>query len=78
MTTGVRPWPVRLTAAAETDFQNILRWTTEQFGEAQARVYAKTLSAALEELNAGPKVIGAKSRNDIGNGLFTLHRSAWP
>jgi len=30
-------WPVRLSAAAETDFQNIVRWTFEHFGERQAR-----------------------------------------
>ncbi len=73
MTAGTRPWPVRLTAAAEADFQDILRWTVKQYGEAQARVYAETLSTALEALAAGPTVIGAKTRNDIAKGLFTLH-----
>lgn len=73
MTAGARLWPVRLTAAAETDFRDILRWTLEQFGEAQARIYAETLSTALETLAAGPTVIGAKARNDIAKGLFTLH-----
>jgi toxin ParE1/3/4 len=69
----VRSWPIRLTAAAEVDFQGILRWTLEQFGEVQAQVYADTLSTALESLAAGPKVIGAIARNDIAKGLFTLH-----
>lgn len=73
MTAGVRSWPIRLTAAAEIDFQGILRWTLEQFGEVQAQVYADTLSTALESLAAGPKVIGAIARNDIVKGLFTLH-----
>ena len=73
MSAGDRPWLVRLAAAAETDFQDILRWTLEQFGEAQARIYAETLSAALESLAAGPNVIGARARNDIARGLFTLH-----
>ena len=73
MSAGDRPWPVHLAAAAETDFQDILRWTLEQFGEAQARIYAETLSAALESLTAGPNVIGARARNDIARGLFTLH-----
>ena len=36
-------WRVRLAAAAENDFRNILGWTSERFGEAQARVYAETL-----------------------------------
>jgi plasmid stabilization system protein ParE len=51
---GEHPWIVRLTAAAEADYQNILAWTSVQFGDLQARVYADTLSAALVELTAGP------------------------
>lgn len=73
MKAGTHPWPVRLTAAAEADFQEILRWTAQSFGEAQARVYAETLSAALEALADGPTIIGAKARDDIARGLFTLH-----
>jgi len=72
----MRPWLVRLTAAAEADFEGILRWTSEQFGPAQARVYAVyagTLSAALQSLAEGPKTIGAKSRDDIAKGVFMLH-----
>ena len=73
MTAGARPWAVRLTAAAEADFEDILHWTVGHFGEAQARVYAETLSAALEALTAGPTALGARVRDDIGRGLFTLH-----
>jgi toxin ParE1/3/4 len=73
VTTGSDPWAVRLTAAAEVDFEDILRWTVERFGDAQARAYAETLSSALEALVAGPSVIGAKARDDIAKGLFTLH-----
>jgi toxin ParE1/3/4 len=73
VTAGTRPWPVRLAAAAEADLQGILHWTVGQFGEAQARVYAETLSAALEALTAGPTRLGAKARDDIAKGLFTLH-----
>jgi len=73
VTPEMRPWLVRLTAAAEADFEGILRWTSEQFGPAQARVYAGTLSAALQSLAEGPKTIGAKSRDDIAKGVFMLH-----
>lgn len=73
MTAARRRWTVRLTAAAEADFQEILRWTSAQFGEEQARVYAKTLSGALNALSAGPTVRGARQRNDIARGLFVLH-----
>lgn len=73
MSSGTRPWQVRLTAAAEADFQDILRWTLDHFGGAQALVYAETLATALESLAAGPTVIGARARDDIAKGLFTLH-----
>ena len=45
---GPRTWKVLLAAAAEADFRDIIRWTAEEFGDAQARVYAETLSAAIE------------------------------
>lgn len=73
MTAEARAWTVRLTAAAEADFQRILRWTKEQFGEAQAHVYTEALSMALETLAAGPTVIGVRARDDIAKGLFSLH-----
>ena len=73
MTSGPLRWTVRLTAAAEADFREILRWTSAQFGEAQASAYAETLSAALGDLAAGPTVVGARERNDIAMGLSVLH-----
>jgi toxin ParE1/3/4 len=66
-------WPVRLAAAAESDFQNILAWTLEQFGPAQARAYAETLSAALEALTEGPTLAGVRDRGDILPSLMSLH-----
>ena len=66
-------WQVRLSARAETDFQNILRWTRERFGEQQAYLYAETLSAALEALTDGPNILDARNRDDISEGIFSLH-----
>lgn len=66
-------WPVRLTAAAETDFRGIVQWTAERFGQAQARAYAETLSMALAALAVGPTAIGVKPRDDIAKGLFSFH-----
>jgi len=48
-------------AAAEADSRNILSWTAEQFGKAQARAFAKTLSSALRALTAGPTLIGVSA-----------------
>ena len=47
---GRRRWRLRLAAVAETDFRNILHWTREYFGDRQARVYADTLTEAIERI----------------------------
>ena len=66
-------WTVRLSAAAESDFRQILRWTADHFGSAQGRIYADTLSTALKDLCAGPSIIGVKERPEIGSKIWTLH-----
>jgi toxin ParE1/3/4 len=66
-------WRVRLGAAAEVDFANILKWTTENFGARQSHVYRDTLVQAIGELANGPDVVGSKARDEIIAGLRTLH-----
>ena len=66
-------WRVRLAAAAKADLRSILRWTAQHFGEVRARIYADNLRAAIDELAEGPRVIGARERDDIAKGLMTLH-----
>lgn len=66
-------WVVRLSAAAETDFQNIVEWTQQRFGSVQARIYSQTLTDALILLTKGPKVTGVRDRMDIGEGIHLLH-----
>jgi len=73
MTEDQHPWQVRLTATAESDFQNIIAWTLRESGDLQARIYADVLSAALVALTAGPTAVDAKNRSEIGKGLFTFH-----
>jgi toxin ParE1/3/4 len=68
-----RKWRVRLGAAAELDFANIVKWTTENFGARQSRVYQKTLVQAIGELAEGPNVAGSKARDEIMPGLRTVH-----
>jgi toxin ParE1/3/4 len=65
-----RRWRVRLGAAAEVDFANILKWTTENFG---ARVYRDALVEAIGELADRPNVAGSRARDEIMVGLRTLH-----
>ena len=66
-------WRVRLGAAAEVDFANILKWTTENFGARQSRVYRDALIQAIGELAAGPDVAGSRARDEIMAALRTLH-----
>lgn len=73
MTPTSRPWEVRLSEAAEADFENILLWTAEQFGEKQARIYADVLRSAFASLSEGPSTVGARARPEIVKGLYSLH-----
>jgi len=66
-------WPIHLTAAAEVDIEQAVRWSTRQFGLRQARAYVQTLTLALEALMRGPGAIGVKDRADIGKVLMSLH-----
>lgn len=68
-----RRWRVRFGAAAELDFANIIKWTAENFGARQSRVYRDTLVQAIGELANGPDVAGSKARGDIMSGLRMRH-----
>jgi|SRR5215468_10431750 len=70
---ATRTWRVRLGAAAELDFANILKWTTENFGAQQSRIYRDTLVRAISELADGPDAAGSKAPDEIMPGLRTLH-----
>jgi toxin ParE1/3/4 len=70
---GEGAWTLRIAGAAEADFEAIIAWTLEQFGDAQAAIYAETLSSAVQLLVAGPAQPGVKARPEIGRSLFTLH-----
>lgn len=66
-------WTVRLGRQAEQDYIEILQWTTKSFGEGQASIYAETMALAIEALEDGPEVPGARARDDIQPGIRTLH-----
>ena len=66
-------WEVRLASKAEQDFFEIVQWSVVNFGQQQAVAYAETLSLAISALAEGPEVLGAKRRDEIGNGIRTLH-----
>ncbi len=66
-------WVVRLGQQAELDYVEILQWTVKTFGEGQANNYAETIALAIEALEGGPDILGAKPREDIQPGIRTLH-----
>jgi toxin ParE1/3/4 len=66
-------WTVRLGQQAEQDYVEILQWTVKTFGEGQANNYAETIALAIEALEGGPDVLGARAREDIQPGIRTLH-----
>ena len=66
-------WTVRLGQQAEQDYVEILQWTTKTFGEDQASTCAETMALAIEALEGGPDVLGARARDDIQPGIWTLH-----
>jgi toxin ParE1/3/4 len=64
---------IRLAAAAEADYDEILRWTAGRFGAGQAARYGALVAAALPGPEAGLGIVGARPRADIVSGLVTLH-----
>ena len=66
-------WRIRLGAEAEKDFAHILKHTNDNFGQRQAEIYQSTLLEALSMLENGPDVPGSTAREEILNGLRTLH-----
>ena len=66
-------WDVWLAEGAERDFFSILRWTTEQFGKHQARIYETTLRSALKTLASGPNALGCRARPELGIDVASLH-----
>jgi toxin ParE1/3/4 len=74
MTARTTGWTVRLTQSAERDFTDIVHWSVQRFGPTQARIYAETVSIALQDLAAtGPTLAGVVARDEISPGLSTLH-----
>jgi len=66
-------WTVLLGQQAEQDYVEILQWTVKSFSEDQANNYAETIALAIESLEGGTDILGARVREDIQPGIRTLH-----
>jgi plasmid stabilization system protein ParE len=64
MTSSLR---LDLTPAAREDFRSILRYTRKTWGERQQSVYARRLTAAMDELTRFPHL--GQAREDIPAGM---------
>jgi toxin ParE1/3/4 len=48
-------------------------WTVKTFSEDQANNYSETIALAIESLEGGPDILGARVSEDIQPGIRTLH-----
>jgi len=67
------PSRARLSPQAETDLDQILQWSEEQFGHGAALRYAELVIQALRDLEADPRRPGAKQRPELPQGIYTYH-----
>ena len=63
--------PYVLTAAAEADVRSVVRYTRQQWGEAQVRTYMDKLERGIEQLVAGQGAV--KDMDSLYPGLRMVH-----
>ena len=66
-------WTVRLARQAQADLDEILMWTSRNFGPVQTRTYATTIKLAIKALGEGPDALGAQARDEVRPGVRILH-----
>lgn len=67
------PAPARLSLQAETDLDEILEWSEEQFGHGAALRYAELVIQALRDVGANPSRPGAKQQPELPQGVYIYH-----
>jgi len=63
----------RLSAVAISDIDSILRWSASHFGQAAQRRYATLITAAIRDVARDPFGLGARSRPELGDGVYSRH-----
>jgi toxin ParE1/3/4 len=63
----------RLTRLASSDYADILSWTRQRYGRAQAVAYKKLLDRVIEMVAADPNHIGSRARPQFGAGFRSIH-----
>jgi toxin ParE1/3/4 len=63
----------RLTERAAADIEGILGYTLQQFGPMQTEAYGKLLDKAVEMVAHSPVRLGARVRDELGQGVRSFH-----
>ena len=63
--------PIRLSALAQSDITEILRWSEDEFGTSARERYAALIGAALRDLQAHPHGTGSQERPELGAGVLS-------
>jgi toxin ParE1/3/4 len=63
----------RLTPAADTDIEIILRQSQQMFGPTQQQRYAALIDEAARLVAAHPERPDSRPRDDLGSGIRTFH-----
>lgn len=69
-------WRVIVTAPAEADAREALRWTRREFGTTQAKRYREAIAAAVRALRTGPSPTGSSPLHPSRPALRKLHLGA--
>ncbi|MBX3194233.1 MAG: type II toxin-antitoxin system RelE/ParE family toxin [Microbacteriaceae bacterium] len=62
-----------LAPEAEADIDDILEWSTTQFGAAIRDGYEALIDAAILSIVDDPNRVGSHDRTDLGHGVRSLH-----
>lgn len=67
-------WTVEFSQKATSDFDNVIRYTFNNFGQYQATCYSQLIAHSLQELSeSGPRHPLAKNRAELAPDTQSLH-----
>ncbi len=66
-------WSVVLSDQAQRDFEMILIWTVDHFGEHQALRYSEQIELAVSGLEQGLPQLRVSARPELGAGIAATH-----
>jgi toxin ParE1/3/4 len=64
---------LKLGVEAEADIDDILEWSFSHFGESVSDGYRALVLATLAHIARDPELPGSHERNDLGQGMRTVH-----